>query len=379
MDFVAIDLGASNTRYVSVDKKVNFIPNNVTFVEDLRGDLGNESLDNILENNLDVTIEKASESPFFPLRALVGSMSSRFSDVEVRPSQMIPKHKQRINYLSSVLAVALSKIKNNGIGDNINLFIALPPVEVTGSKDIVISNLIGKYKVTFNKVGVPNTVVEFSINDVACYEESRLALLQFIFDEKHPERMSKFSNTDILSIDIGASTTDFVIFKQGKYQNKTGNTIRYGGNVARDYVITEVERQLGKTLSIEAANQALIEGRVKNGNKAVPIPDIVEKAKSNVARGIVRDIDSYFTRIGTPLTEINYIIVSGGGSVASGYTDDDGKHVTTSKPMSDYITNALIDICDGIEVIHYGDEPRLANIYGLGKLALLSNGEIIKK
>ena len=111
----------------------------------------------------------------------------------------------------------------------------------------------------------------------------------------------------------------------------------------------------------------------------IPIPDIIEKAKSTVARSIVRDIDSYFTRIGTPLTEINYIIVSGGGSVASGYIDDDGKYVTTSKSMSDYITDALVDICDGIEVIHYGDEPRLANIYGLGKLALLSNGEILKK
>ena len=149
--------------------------------------------------------------------------------------------------------------------------------------------------------------------------------------------------------------------------------------MARDYLITEVERQLGKTLSIEAANQALIEGRVRNGNKMIPIPDIIEKAKSTVARSIVRDIDSYFTRIGTPLTEINYIIVSGGGSVASGYIDDDGKYVTTSKSMSDYITDALVDICDGIEVIHYGDEPRLANIYGLGKLALLSNGEILKK
>ena len=379
MDFVAVDLGASNTRYVSIDKKVNFIPNNVTFVDDLRGDIGNESLDNVLENNLDVTIEKSSESQFFPVRALIGSMSSRFSDVEIRPSQMIPKHRQRINYVSSVVAVAMSKLKNQNIGDKVNMFIALPPVEVTGSKDVVISNIVGKYKVTFNKVGNPNTVVEFSINDVACYEESRLALLQFIFDEKHPERIGQFSNTDILSIDIGASTTDFVIFKQGKYQNKTGNTIRYGGNVARDYLITEVERQLGKTLSIEAANQALIEGRVRNGNKMIPIPDIIEKAKSTVARSIVRDIDSYFTRIGTPLTEINYIIVSGGGSVASGYIDDDGKYVTTSKSMSDYITDALVDICDGIEVIHYGDEPRLANIYGLGKLALLSNGEILKK
>lgn len=379
MDFVAVDLGASNTRYVNTDKKVNFIPNNVTFVDDLRGDLGNESLDNILENNLDVTIEKASDSTFFPMRALVGSMSARFSESEIRPSQMIPKHRQRINYLSSVLAVALSKLKNESIGDIVNLFVALPPLEVTGSKETVINNLVGKYKVTFNKVGVPNTVVEFTINDVACYEESRLALLQFIFDERHPERVAKFSNTDILSIDIGASTTDFVIFKQGKYQNKTGNTVRYGGNVVREHIMTEVERQMGRTLSIEAADQAVIEGRVKNGNTAVPIPEIVEKAKKVVARNIVRDIDAYFTRIGTPLTEINYIIVSGGGSVASGYTDDDGKYITTSKPMSDYITSALNDVCDGIDVIHYGDEPRLANIYGLGKLALLSNGEIIKK
>ena len=34
MDYVAIDLGASNTRYISIDRKVNFVDNSMLFIEE---------------------------------------------------------------------------------------------------------------------------------------------------------------------------------------------------------------------------------------------------------------------------------------------------------------------------------------------------------
>ena len=46
--------------------------------------------------------------------------------------------------------------------------------------------------------------------------------------------------------------------------------------------------------------------------------------------------------------------------------------------MSEYITKALKGICDGVEVVFFGDEPRTANIRGLGMYAAVCDGEAIE-
>ncbi len=51
--------------------------------------------------------------------------------------------------------------------------------------------------------------------------------------------------------------------------------------------------------------------------------------------------------------------------VRSEYTDDDGNVIVTSDPMSNYITDELNKVCKGVEVEHYSDNPRFANISGL--------------
>lgn len=377
MDFVAVDLGASSTRYTNAEGKVHYIPNNAVFIKDMGTNLHNEAYDDIPENNLDVSIWKDGESKFFPMRVLVGSMADRFGVSMQRPSQLKKKVDQPINYMSAVLAVALSKLRCSDLGDTINLFVALPPAEVAENKFDMRDNLSGKYTVTFNKIGNDGVTLQFTINSVACYEESRLALTQFILDDKHRERISKFSNCNILSIDIGASTTDLAIFKKGQYINKTGRTFRIGGNLVRDAVTTELRNRFGIELPADEVDNCISEGRVQRGTKMIPIEDIISTGKERVANQIISRFDTYFASLDMSLDQISYIVVSGGGSMSSSYIDDEGKLHETSRPMSDYITNALQDGCDGVEVIYFGDEPRSANIKGLGIIAEGLKGEII--
>jgi len=86
-----------------------------------------------VDNALDITIECSTESNIFPARVLIGSMASRFSPSNIRPSVMQNKREQRINYISAVAAVAVKKI-NGEIGEDVKLYLALPPVEVADAK-----------------------------------------------------------------------------------------------------------------------------------------------------------------------------------------------------------------------------------------------------
>lgn len=379
MDFVAIDIGASNTRYLSIDSKINFLSNKMSFAG-MDDQLDNEWIDEKLENNLDVSVYKDGDSAYFPARALIGGMASRFMTSFERPISDIPKSSQKVNYMSIITSIALSKLNNSAIGDTVNLFVALPPDEVRSAdtRAEFIDNIIGNYTVKFNKYGSEATTVQFKINNVKCVEESRLALLQFLFDEDYPERLQKFGGCDILSIDIGASTTDLVIFKQGKFYNNTGKTCYIGCNSAVELIRARVKSKYKVNLTPEGAEQCIMTGRIKSGNTYIEATDVVDLAKKDIAGRLKEEMDTYFTVIGTPLDSLNYIIVSGGGSMESSYIDDNGSKKQTSAPMSKYITEALKEKCENVDIIHYGDEPRLANIYGLAKIALLSDGEIKK-
>lgn len=361
MEFVALDLGASSTRYVSNNGKVGILPNNMVFLPmEARVDL--EPYNDEIEGALDVTIECDKESEHFPVRVLIGSMAERYSPTNVRPSVLMNKYMQQINYVSAVVASAVSKIKNN-LGDNLLLYLALPPIEVSIGKDKVKESLIGRYKVTFNKL---NKTVEFNIVDVTCFEESFMAILSYFFDVngKLREQAKKYSTGNILSLDIGASTTDLVVVSDMKYIERSGQTYKTGGNVAREFLRDDLRALYGYDVPEELADMAMAEGRIQMGNRYEDISKYVEAAKQKFAAQVVEQMQSYFRKVNIPIQSIRAIIVSGGGSMRSEYVDESGNVVITSEPMSYYITKELNKVCPGVEVESHID-ARLANIYGL--------------
>lgn len=378
MDFVAVDIGASNTRYLSTDRRVYFLANNMTFISNMDDVIDLAPIDDTPENNLDVSIWKEGESTDFPTRVLIGVLADRYGRVSQRPSQMLFKADQQISYVSCIMTAALSKLKNPDLRDKMNMFIALPPTEADVKKEQFAERLAGKYTVKFNRIGKEGTTVQFEINKVACYPESRMALIQYLNDPVYAEeRRKKYAGCTILSLDIGASTTDLVMFKNGnQYYDKASRTFKTGMNSARSKVAKGVLKLTGLDIPTDSIEQCMVEGRVRRGNTYELITDVLNEAKADVATDIITRLDEYFNDIRIPLTDVNYIIVSGGGSMASSYIDENGQVVKTSEPMSVHITNALNKICPGVGVEFFGDEPRLANIKGLGLAALVKGGEI---
>jgi hypothetical protein len=366
MSFVAIDLGASGTRYVSDNGQIQVMPNNVVFMEDGKTSLITPDQPDI-ESSLEVRVVKTegSDNEFLPATVLMGIMAERCSELNERPSVLEPKYKQRINYVSALVATALSKIKS-GLDDNIDLYIAVPPVQITEARNVFPEKLIGRYSVAFPKY-MGGTTVNFNVTSVNVYEESFMAVSSFFFNLNGTvrEEAKPYMLGTVLSLDIGASTSDLSITKKGRFLDKSGQTYTYGGNEARGAMVDGIRERYNIDLPVEDADITMAEGRLQLGNTHEDISDIIGEAKAKLAKKLTAQMQTYFGKIEVPITTVNAIVVSGGGSMQSQYVNADGEVVKTSEPMSYYVTQELKKWSKGTVVVEYGGEARFANVKGL--------------
>ena len=366
MAFVAIDLGASGTRYTSDDGNIQIMPNNVAFME-----IGKQSLVNPdapdIESSLEVTIEKTSgeTNEYLPVNVLMGIMAERSTEFNERPSVMEAKYKQPINYVSALVASALSRLKF-GTPENFDLYLAVPPAQITEARKVFSQKLVGGYNVVFPKY-MNGTTVTLNIESVHVYEESYMASTSFFFNMNGTikESSKEYMKGTVLSLDIGASTSDLSVTKGGRFLDKSGQTFNYGGNEARGAMTDAVRSAYNIELSTEDANKTMAEGRIQMGNTYEDIPDIISESKQALAKKLATHMQTYFGKIGIPVQTVNAIVVSGGGSMQSQYVNGDGEVVKTSEPMSYFVTKELTKWSKGTVVVQYGDDARLANVKGL--------------
>lgn len=363
--FVGVDVGASGTRYVNEEMVVHAIQNNTVF-------LGESDLvriqpysDEILSGLL-VEITKDGKGEFKRVRALIGDMANRYSTNTQTPTCMKNKLDQRVNFTSIITSIALSMLQYGKTYDKIELYLALPPIEAQNGLERANEEFIGKYVVELPKF---DHKFEFDIVSVKIYEESFLAMLSYFFEldgkRVKPKATSKeFGNGRVLSLDAGDATTDLAVVENLRYIEKSGQTYKKGGNIACESLINQVRAIYGFDMPMDQARRVLSEGRMEFGNGYKDVSTIVEKAKKEYARAIVNQIQNYFYSIDMPIQTIRAIVVSGGGSMQSQYSEN-GTIVVTTPSMSEYITDELRDVCDTIDVRQIDGNPRYANIQGL--------------
>lgn len=372
--FICTDLGASSTRYCSDDGVIKWIPNNVCIVDENTVtklvEWGADTLEERAKQSMDVTITKVSGAPsdYFPVRALIGDIGKRYSSNNIRPNGMQNKHKQQINYISAMASLAVNRLSHGVMEDDIDMYIALPPIEAKPAMEYVQEQLVGDFEIKFNMLDM---TVKVHIKSVTCLEESYMAITSFFFNIEGTlnENHARFAKGNLLSLDIGASTTDLAAVQDRKFLERTGKTYKIGGNVVRDIVADYIQQEFGYEIDEATVEQAVAEGRVQSGNTYVDCSKYVVLAKETFATQIVNNMHTYFRTINIPLQSFKGIVVSGGGSMPSQYVDDSDpknlKIVKTSEPMSTFIADKLKGICDTIEVVHIEDSPRFSNIRGM--------------
>ena len=368
--FVCVDLGASGTRTVSRNGIVYEIPNNAAFVDstekvEVAIKRNEEDAHEDLMGALDVTITKLSGgmSSHFPCRVLLGDVAERYTPTCTRPSGLKNKADQQLTFVDAVVAAAHQVIVA-GASNKINLYVALPPMEVNYNKDEVATQLKGEYKVQFGRIDKEVTI---NIENVTCVEEAFMALVIFFFnmDGTPTEAAKEYGDGYTLSLDIGDSTTDLAAAKNKRYVEKSGQTFKTGCNVIKAYMGNVIRGKYGFDPTNEELDEVISTGRLRMGRKFVELGDNLRKAKQEFARSIVEQLQSYFKLVNIPLAAIGAIVVSGGGSMQSEYIDENGNTVITCPPVSEFITKELHKVVDGIDVVAITSEPRRANIKGM--------------
>ena len=367
MNFVAVDLGASDSRYTTENGQIMVMPNNMVFLPQGETSLLTPDAPDI-ESCLEVQIRKEDgmECNHFPVNVLIGIMAERYGKLNERPSAQTSKSDQQINYVSTLVACALSRLKF-GVDEEIDLYLDVPPLQIHSARAKGFGALLpGKYVVYFPKY-MGGAEVKVNIKSVHLFEESLMALTSFFFNMNGTLRdeHKKYFTGITLSLDIGASTSDLAVTKAGRYMDKSGNTYMIGGNVARDALADSIRANYVIDLPIEDLNKTMIEGRLQSGNNYDDVSALVSEAKMDLARQLVSHVQTYFQRIEIPLRTVNTIVVSGGGSMQSQYVNDEGEVIKTSEPMSYFVTQELTKISNGTAVVEYGEDARFANIKGL--------------
>ena len=218
----------------------------------------------------------------------------------------------------------------------------LPPGDVDEGRD-KIESIIRSIKKIETSYPVCSTAI--NIDKVAVLPEGYCAYIGVVYDKGHIYRPDyKFLNEEtVIIFDVGAGTTDCMLVKNGKLVQTSKHTVNKGGNNVLQIVKRDLELQ-GLELEESDIQNGIIKGYVKDGSKQMPIADIVNKAKSEVASIIIEDFTGYLERTDMKVRSIGYVLVCGGGSM----NDSDCPDI---KPLSEDLVNNFKELSPNASLI----------------------------
>lgn len=184
-----------------------------------------------------------------------------------------------------------------------------------------------------------------NINRVAVLPEGYCAYIAVVYDKGNIFRPDyKYLNEEtVIIFDVGAGTTDCMLVKNGKLVQTSKHTVTKGGNNVLQIVKRELELQ-GLDLEESDIQNGVIKGYVKDGSKQISIVDIVNRAKTEVARIIVEDFMGYLERTDIKARSIGHVLVCGGGSMC----DSDCSDIA---PLSDGLVNNFKELSPNASLI----------------------------
>lgn len=218
----------------------------------------------------------------------------------------------------------------------------LPPGDVDEGKDKIEAIIRSIKKI---EASYPVCETNINIDKVAVLPEGYCAYIAVVYDKGRVYRPDyKFLNEEtVIIFDVGAGTTDCMLIKNGKLVQTSKHTVNKGGNNVFQIVKRELELQ-GLDLEDSDIQSGIIKGFVKDGSKQIPIADIVNKAKSDVASIIIEDFTGYLERTDIKVRSIGYLLVCGGGSM----NDSDCPDI---KPLSDGLVDNFKELSPNVSLI----------------------------
>lgn len=267
--------------------------------------------------------------------------NKEFNVAPLRPSATEKKYHSATTALSYELAMlyaykAIMRMTHSASMSSLditwNVVVLLPPGDIDIGKEHLVNLIksVDKIEATFPEVEIP-----IKLNRVTVLPEGFCAYIGAVYDRGRlirPEMNYLLSETTLI-FDIGAGTTDILIVKDNKIIDSSKYTINRGGN----NVIQQVKKALrleGIVLSETDIATGVVTGKVKDGSRTVDITEIVNKAKSDIAKTLVADTQSYLEETEFPIRSIARLLVCGGGAMGG---SEDAETTALGETIIEYL------------------------------------------
>ena len=201
----------------------------------------------------------------------------------------------------------------NQLDINWTVVTLLPPGDLDEGKEPITSIIqnIDRLTAVYPEVDIP-----IKVNKTVVLPEGYCAYVGVVFDVGHTYRPDyKFlTEESVLVIDIGAGTSDILVIRDNKLVQNSKYTITQGGNNVYQ-LVRRALRVKGLDINESDIKMGIIKGSVKDGSKQIPIVDIVNNAKNEIAQKLISEIQDFLDLTDIKARSIGYVIVCGGGSM----------------------------------------------------------------
>ena len=250
----------------------------------------------------------------------------------IRPTTMLKKATQPAIVLSCYMAFwnglkSVAKLAGVGVKDvdiSWTVIALLPPQDI--------KEYSGKLERILRSIQHINTIYpeckkDIVIDDIKVLPEGYCAFVGTVFDkgmEIRPDYKVLLSQ-NILVLDVGEGTTDFVVMAKNKLQNNTLKTVPFGGKTVR----STLKGSLGINATDEEYKEALITGELHIGADTKDICAEINDAKRVTANKIYMALYEHLEASGLEPNSIYGILIVGGGVL-------EGENPSI-KPLAEYI------------------------------------------
>lgn len=300
----------------------------------------------------------------------------------IRPTTMLKKAEQSAVVLSCYMAYwnglkAVAKLAGVGVNDvdiSWTVVALLPPQDIkeySGKLEKILRSIPQIHTI------FPECKKDVVIDNIKILPEGYCAFVGTVFDkgmEIRPD-YKYLLEQNVLVLDVGEGTTDFVVMARNKLQNNTLKTVQFGGKTVR----STLKGQLGIDATDEEYKEALLTGELHIGADTQDICEDINNAKRMTASKIYTALYEHLEASGIQPNSIYGILIVGGGVL-----EGDNPKV---KPLSEYIMEQFKQFFPSAKLIALpkhkvtkivDDEaikveetvsPRLLNLYGASILA----------
>lgn len=296
MEVLGIDVGfgftkVSNGRNNYIFQSVIGDPIDIQF----KTSFGN----NDFVNNLHVTID--GKSYFVGEYASTQSMVREFT---------LDQDRMVSDFVKILALTAAGIFYEEGI--TLNIISGLPVAYLSHDHENFAKSLEGEHNIIYNYPDGRKDSKTLKINTVQLMPQPLGSVFNILMDESGRVVNREIQNQKVGVIDIGFKTTDFTVFDHMKYIERSSSTTDLGISRCFLAIAEKLKKESGVQVELYRLFDAIDSGHIKIKGKEYNIANLRDRVFENAAREIMSSME----RLWRDEWDIDYAVLTGGGSKA---------------------------------------------------------------